>query len=270
MHYDPNCGLVGWRPQDKMAGSGVVMESSMLVKGGKASGNSVVMESGMLVKGSQVMESGAVVKGGWAVVSSVATESGISVKSGQVVEVVESGAVVKGGQVVVSGTVTESGMLVKGGKEMESNMVVEEDEAEEGEEAEKEEESNEILVAKVFIEEVVCWHGAPEALLLDQGQQFLSKVLKEVNELLGEKGEHSTLPPPDRQPGQTLQQHTQPWQHKDLGPLKGLLAKVTNKKQDNWDLYMPYVLFAYCTSMHEATQDSPFYLLHGWEANLPG
>ncbi|ELR12126.1 uncharacterized protein ACA1_139880 [Acanthamoeba castellanii str. Neff] len=209
----------------------------MLVKGGKASGNSVVMESGMLVKGSQVMESGAVVKGGWAVVSSVATESGISVKSGQVVEVVESGAVVKGGQVVVSGTVTESGMLVKGGKEMESNMVVEEDEAEEGEEAEKEEESNEILVAKVFIEEVVCWHGAPEALLLDQGQQFLSKVLKEVNELLGEKG---------------------------------LLAKVTNKKQDNWDLYMPYVLFAYCTSMHEATQDSPFYLLHGWEANLPG
>jgi hypothetical protein len=39
-------------------------------------------------------------------------------------------------------------------------------------------------VAKIFVEQIVCRHGAPEALLLDWGAQFLSEVLKEVNDFL--------------------------------------------------------------------------------------
>lgn len=51
--------------------------------------------------------------------------------------------------------------------------------------------------------------------------------------------------------------------------LQGLLGKVVNEQQDDWDLYIPYVLYAYCTSVHEATKDSPFYLMYSQEANGP-
>ena len=47
-----------------------------------------------------------------------------------------------------------------------------------------------------------------------------------------------------------------------------MLAAYSNSNQTNWDLYLPLVLFAYRTSQHASTGESPFYLLYGREPRL--
>jgi hypothetical protein len=114
-------------------------------------------------------------------------------------------------------------------------------------------------IAKIFVEHIVCRHGAPEALLSDRGAQFLGDVLKEVNSFLRVQKQNTTAYHPQ----------TDGLVERFNGTLQGLLAKVVNEQQDDWDLYIPYVLYAYRTSVHEAMKDSPFYLMYGREANGP-
>ena len=47
------------------------------------------------------------------------------------------------------------------------------------------------------------------------------------------------------------------------------LAKYANNEKNDWDLYIPSVLFAYRTKRHETTRHEPFYLIYGREAILP-
>ena len=46
-------------------------------------------------------------------------------------------------------------------------------------------------------------------------------------------------------------------------------AKTVYKTGKDWDERLPYILFAYRTSIQESTKDSPFYLLYGRDARLP-
>jgi hypothetical protein len=49
-----------------------------------------------------------------------------------------------------------------------------------------------------------------------------------------------------------------------------MIASYTSSNQQDWDLWLPYVLFAYRTAPHSTTKLSPFTLLYGREANHPG
>ena len=40
------------------------------------------------------------------------------------------------------------------------------------------------VIAKLFVDEIIDWHGAPQTLLSDRGQNFLSKLLKEICRLV--------------------------------------------------------------------------------------
>lgn len=51
--------------------------------------------------------------------------------------------------------------------------------------------------------------------------------------------------------------------------LKDMLACYINDHLDNWDKFLPLVLFAYRTSPHQATGISPFELLYGRKPRLP-
>ena len=51
--------------------------------------------------------------------------------------------------------------------------------------------------------------------------------------------------------------------------LTSMLAKTVEKDERNWDHRLPYVLFAYRTSLQESTRESPFHLLYGRDARLP-
>ena len=45
--------------------------------------------------------------------------------------------------------------------------------------------------------------------------------------------------------------------------LTEMLSKTVEKNGKNWDDKLPYVLFAYRTSVQESTRESPFHLLYG-------
>ena len=48
-----------------------------------------------------------------------------------------------------------------------------------------------------------------------------------------------------------------------------MLAKTVEKSGRDWDARLPYVLFAYRSSMQESTKESPFFLLYGRDPRLP-
>jgi hypothetical protein len=43
----------------------------------------------------------------------------------------------------------------------------------------------------------------------------------------------------------------------------------TGSNQKDWDVYLPYVLHAYRTSVHDATRETPYYLVHLRDARMP-
>jgi hypothetical protein len=113
-------------------------------------------------------------------------------------------------------------------------------------------------IAKVFINEVVSRHSAPSKLLSDQGQNFLSNLVKSICEYL-----------------QINKVQTAPYSPKCDGlverfnkTLCKMLAAYSSAQQNNWDLYLPLVLFAYRTSVQSTTGFSPFDLLYGREPRL--
>ena len=42
-----------------------------------------------------------------------------------------------------------------------------------------------------------------------------------------------------------------------------------NRSGKDWDAHLPFVHFAYRTSLQESTKESPFYLLYGCDPQLP-
>ena len=48
-----------------------------------------------------------------------------------------------------------------------------------------------------------------------------------------------------------------------------MLAKTVEKSGKDWDVRLPYVLFAYRSSPQESTRESPFFLLYGCDPTLP-
>ena len=48
-------------------------------------------------------------------------------------------------------------------------------------------------------------------------------------------------------------------------PLATMLACYTNENHRDWEKYLPFIAFAYNTSVNETTKFSPFYLVYGRE-----
>lgn len=53
------------------------------------------------------------------------------------------------------------------------------------------------------------------------------------------------------------------------GTLKAMLKKFTSRNQQDWDEYLPYLLFAYREAPQESTGFSPFELLYGRQVRGP-
>src|SRR5689334_16557174 len=54
------------------------------------------------------------------------------------------------------------------------------------------EETSTETIAKVFVEQVICRHGAPEQFLTDNGSNFCSELMEQVNKLLQITPQRST------------------------------------------------------------------------------
>ena len=114
-------------------------------------------------------------------------------------------------------------------------------------------------VAALLVDEIICRHGAPARLLSDRGTHFTNAIVKAVAEQFMINRAFTTPYHPQTD-GQT---------ERFNATLEDMLAIYTSKHQRDWDVHLPKVLFAYRTSLHASTRETPFYLMHGRDPMRP-
>ncbi|EYC38726.1 hypothetical protein Y032_0699g1624, partial [Ancylostoma ceylanicum] len=115
------------------------------------------------------------------------------------------------------------------------------------------------LIARVFFERWIADGGRlPKQLLSDQGPEFDNKVLSELCNTFGLKQIFTKGYNP-RENGLTERFNK---------TLLGMLRKKV-KIPVEWDKLLPYCVLAYNTTVHETTGESPYFLLHGFDAAIP-
>ena len=116
-----------------------------------------------------------------------------------------------------------------------------------------------LTIARLLVEHVIPRHGVPAELLSDRAKAFLSQLIHEVYELMGIKKMNTTSYHPQTD---GLVEHFN-------RTLTDMLAKTVKKGGADWDEKLPYVLYAYQSSIQESTQESPFFLLYGRDPRPP-
>ncbi|XP_041369566.1 uncharacterized protein LOC121383545 [Gigantopelta aegis] len=101
--------------------------------------------------------------------------------------------------------------------------------------------------------------GVPEVILTDQGSNFTSTLMKQLYEILGVKG--VTTSPYNPKANGVVERFN--------GTLKAMLKKLSMSGSDDWDVLLPYTLFAYREVPHQETGFAPFELLYGWPVRGP-
>ena len=114
-------------------------------------------------------------------------------------------------------------------------------------------------VASAIYDHVICRFGVPTMIHSDQGRQFESQLFKELCRVLGAKKTRTT--PYRPQSDGMVERFNR--------TLQAMLSSFVNARQDDWDLHLPSVMFAYRSTEHSGTGYSPYYLMFGREAQLP-
>ncbi|UYV72451.1 hypothetical protein LAZ67_9003197 [Cordylochernes scorpioides] len=111
-------------------------------------------------------------------------------------------------------------------------------------------------IAKFLLEEVILKHGAPREIVMDRGRNFQSKLLQELTNKCGIKKKTTTAYHPQTN-GLTERLNR---------TIADMLSMYMDLDQKNWDEMLPFITFAYNTAKQESTGFTPFFLIHGREA----
>ena len=96
-------------------------------------------------------------------------------------------------------------------------------------------------------------YGFPDIILSDNGTQFTSHITNAITRLLGITQVYSTIYRPQANGMNERWNKT----------LKIMLAKASNDHPNNWNKFIPMVLFAYREVRQDSTGFSPFELMYG-------
>ena len=110
----------------------------------------------------------------------------------------------------------------------------------------------------MLVEEIVPRHGRLWELLSDRGANFLLKLMEAVLKLLKIKKINMSAYHPQ----------TNGLVEKFHRTLIDMLSKVVGDRPHDWDLYLPYILFAYRTTTQESTRATQFKMLYGREVEV--
>jgi len=115
------------------------------------------------------------------------------------------------------------------------------------------------VVARVLVEQVFCRFGVPIALLSDNGTEVDSTIMREICKILDIDKLHTTAYKA------STNAVIERW-HKTLN---SMIGKVVSEKQNDWDLWLPYIMAAYRSSRHDSTGYTPNYLTLSRENRAP-
>ena len=114
-------------------------------------------------------------------------------------------------------------------------------------------------LVKLLTEEVIPFCGVPEALLSDRGANLLSHLMMDVCEILGIHKLNTTSYHPQCDGMVERFNRT----------LKASLRKHAVKFGNQWDTYLPGIIYAYRNSPHDSTGEKPSFLLFGFDCRSP-
>jgi len=116
-------------------------------------------------------------------------------------------------------------------------------------------------IAEALVQHIFYRFGLPQVIHSDKASNLgLSNICKNVCDLLGISRSFSSAGHPEGN-GQV--------ERFNRFLVAGLYC-LMNKKQNDWDAQLPGLLFAYRTSVHSTTGETPFFLNHGRDPILPG
>ena len=109
-------------------------------------------------------------------------------------------------------------------------------------------------VARTLIE-VFARVGIPDEILTDNGSNFTSKLMEKFHALTGVKHIRTSAYHPE----------TDGMVERFNATLKKTLRKLVDKSTEDWDLCLPYLMWAYRGTEHASTGYSPYELVYGKE-----
>jgi len=112
-------------------------------------------------------------------------------------------------------------------------------------------------VARILVEQVMCRLGVPLAIL--SGKEVDGQLMSEICTLLGIDKMRTTAYKPSTNAAVEIFHRT----------MNSILGRMVDENQKDWDVMLPYVMAAYRSSRHEATQYTPNYLMLGREVHAP-
>jgi len=113
-------------------------------------------------------------------------------------------------------------------------------------------------VARIIVEQIICRFKCPIAILSDQGKEVDGNLMAEICRILDIDKQHtSTYKPSTNAAVERL--------HRTLNSIMGKLVE----SHRDWDNMLPFVMAAYRSSRHEATNYTPNFLLLGREVRAP-
>ena len=108
-------------------------------------------------------------------------------------------------------------------------------------------------VAEALVEKVILCVGPMHTLASDQGTNFLSHIVEEVCDLFGTRQMQSVAYRPQ----------TQGLVERFNRTLLSMLRCFVDEECNDWDKYLPYLIYAYNTSPNRVTGETPFRLMYG-------
>ncbi len=115
-------------------------------------------------------------------------------------------------------------------------------------------------VANVLYHQIICRYGAPDTLVSDRGQQFISKLVKELCKIFEiTKVQTSSYHPESNSACERMN-----------SVILQALRSYVSKDQEDWPQMLQSIMMSYrITPATQSTQFSPYFLLFGRECKLP-
>jgi len=111
-------------------------------------------------------------------------------------------------------------------------------------------ETTSLAIADAFTKNFICLYGAPKAILIDQGTNFLSSLIQNLTKKFNIKQYKATAYYSQSNGSLEKSYHVL---------IEYFKTQIT--KETEWDEHIPFAMFSYNTSVHESI--SPFQLVFG-------
>ena len=115
-------------------------------------------------------------------------------------------------------------------------------------------------VTLTFMKHIVLLYGIPQSIVTDQGSQFMSDVFKRLCKLLKLNKLNTTAYHPESN-GALERTHK---------TMVEYLRCFCNPRGSDWDKWSPFACFVHNTTPHTMTKYTPYEILFGRKANIPG